>query len=180
LRPGRPGPLGLDQPQQVEEVVWRARGPSGQPPRQFIELGEKIVARVSVRRTSLLGEGQAAQQADLGDGVKAVDGPEQFHRRGAVLGERGRITEDGGGVGSAEMCVDQRQRVVDVHLERDRIARRRGAFAAQHADEPLVAVEPPARLFVPVRRKKATPPSISASKLASDGAQSTEYGTDSM
>ena len=29
---GRPGPLGLDQPQQVEEVVRRVRGASGQPP----------------------------------------------------------------------------------------------------------------------------------------------------
>ena len=70
---GRPGPLGLDQPQQVEEVVRRGRGPSGQPPRQFVELGEQIVARVTVRRTGLLGQGQAAQHADLGLGVEAVD-----------------------------------------------------------------------------------------------------------
>jgi hypothetical protein len=145
---GRPGPLGLDQPQQVKEVVRRTRGPSGQPPRQFIQLGEQIVARVTVRRTGLVGKGQAAQQADLGGGVEAVDGREQFHRRGAVLGEPGRITKDGGGVGSAEMRIDQRRRVVGVPLEGDRLARRRGVFAAQHADEPLVAVEPPAGLLV--------------------------------
>ena len=138
----------------------------------------QIVARLGVCAPGLLGDGQPAQQADLGDDVEAVDDREQLHRRGAVLRQAGGITEDGGSDGAAQMRVDQRGRVVGVPIERDRLARRGGAFAAQDIGEPLIAVEPPAGLLVAGPAQEGEPAFDLCDQARSDGAQSAEYGTD--
>ena len=39
----RPGPLGLEQPQQVQEVARRVRGAGGQPPRHLVQFGQQAV-----------------------------------------------------------------------------------------------------------------------------------------
>ena len=62
----RPGPLGLEQPQQVQEVAGRVRGASGQPPGQLVQFGQQAAALVRVRAAGLPGQGQPAQQP--GDG----------------------------------------------------------------------------------------------------------------
>ena len=62
-------------------------------------------------------------------------------------GEADRITEDGGDDRMVDMREAERQRVVGVPVDRDRLSRRGGAFAAQHTGQPPVALEPLADLF---------------------------------
>ena len=93
--PGRPGPLGLGQPQQVQEVVRRVRGADGQPACHLVQLGQQRAALVTVRGTGLPGQGQPAQQAGHGVRVEVQDGRQQRHRRRGVLRQPGRIAEDG-------------------------------------------------------------------------------------
>ena len=69
--PGRPGPLGLEQPQQVQEVVRRVRGACGQPPGHLVQFGQQAAALVTVGGAGLPGQGQPAQQAGHGGRVAA-------------------------------------------------------------------------------------------------------------
>ena len=69
--PGRPRPLGLDQPQQVQEVAGRVRGAFGQPPGQLVQFGQQAAALVRVRVAGLPGQGQPAQQPGDGGRVEA-------------------------------------------------------------------------------------------------------------
>ena len=70
---GRPGPLGLEQPQQVQEVVRRVRGAFGQPPGHLVQFGQQVAALVRVRVAGLPGQGQPAQQAGHAGRVDARD-----------------------------------------------------------------------------------------------------------
>ena len=79
---GRPGPLGLDQPQQVQEVVRRIRGPPGQPPRQLVQLGEQIArarrrpsARASSARARPRSRRISASGVEAVDSLRAVPSP---------------------------------------------------------------------------------------------------------
>ena len=68
---GRPRPLGLQQPQQVQEVAGRVRGAGGQPPGQLVQFRQQGAARFRVRVAGLPGQGQRAQQAGDGGRVEA-------------------------------------------------------------------------------------------------------------
>jgi hypothetical protein len=59
----RPGPLGLEQPQQVQEIVRRVRGAGGQPPGRLVQFGQQAGPFVAIRGAGLPGQGQPAQQA---------------------------------------------------------------------------------------------------------------------
>jgi hypothetical protein len=63
---GRPGPLGFEEPQQVQEVVRRVSGAFGQPPGHPVQFGQQAAALVRVRAAGQPGQGQPAQQT--GDG----------------------------------------------------------------------------------------------------------------
>ena len=130
---GRPGPLGLEQPQQVQEVRRRVRGACGQPPRHIVQFGQQTTALVTMACPGLPGEGQPAQQAGHGSRVDAQGSRQQRHRRRGVLRQAGQIAEDGGGDRAADMRVEKRQRVVGVPVDGDRLTGCGGAFAAQHA-----------------------------------------------
>ena len=69
--PHRPGPLGLEQPQQMHEVVRRVHGTRSQPPRHLIQFGQQSGALVTVAGAGLLGEGEPAQQVGHGGRVEA-------------------------------------------------------------------------------------------------------------
>ena len=68
---GRPRPLGLDQPQQVQEVVRRVGGACGQPPGHLVQFGQQGAALAAIGGAGLAGEGQPAQQAGHGGRVEA-------------------------------------------------------------------------------------------------------------
>ena len=126
---GRPGPLGLDQPQQVPEVLRRVRGAGGQPPRHLIQFGQQIAAFITVAVSGLPGEGQPAQQVHHSGRVGARDRRHQRLRRRAVPRQASRIAEDGGGSCAAEMRVEECDRVARVPVGGRRLSGRGCAFA---------------------------------------------------
>ena len=69
-----PGPLGLYEPQHVQEIVRRVRGALGEPPRHLVQFGQQTGALVAVAGAGLPGQGQSAQQARHGGRVVAWDG----------------------------------------------------------------------------------------------------------
>ena len=144
----RPGPLGLDQPQQVREVARRVRGAFGQPPRHLVQLGQQTVALVTIGGAGLPGQGQPAQQPGPGGRVAAGGRRQQRHRRRRMPRQGGKIAEDGRGDRTRDMREEKRQRVAGVPVAEDRRTTRfSGAFAAQHTSQPLVAVEDLAGVF---------------------------------
>ena len=54
----RPGPLGLQPPQQVPKVVRGVRGTGSQPARRLVQFRQQSGALVTVAGAGLLGEGQ--------------------------------------------------------------------------------------------------------------------------
>ncbi|GAB3828708.1 hypothetical protein GCM10027610_014090 [Dactylosporangium cerinum] len=66
-----PGPLRLEQPQQVQEIVRRIRGPCGQPLSHIVQFGKQTAALVTMTVTGLPGEGKPVQQVGHGDRVEA-------------------------------------------------------------------------------------------------------------
>ena len=140
--PGRPGPLGLEQPQQVKEVLRRVRGAVGQPPRHLVELGQQTGALVTFGGASLGGEREPAQHVEPGGGVQGLEGCEQRLRGRGVPAHAVGIIEDGGGDRMRDERMQQRCRVVAEAVDRLRLAARGGVFAAQHAGQPAIAVEP--------------------------------------
>jgi hypothetical protein len=51
----RPSPLGLEQPQQVQEVLRGVRGARGKSPRNIVQLGQQLGALGTVRGAGLPG-----------------------------------------------------------------------------------------------------------------------------
>jgi hypothetical protein len=134
----RPGPLRLEQPQQVHEVCRRVRGAGGQPPGHLVQFGQYNVAFVAVACADLRGEGEPAQHVGHGGRVEARSSQLQRHRSRGVPCQADRIVEDRRGDRVAEMRVEKRERVVGVCVRR---GCRGDDFAAQHAGQPLVRVE---------------------------------------
>ena len=128
---GRPGPLGLDEPQQVQEVAGRVRGAFGQPPGQLVQFGQQAAARarVRVRVAGLPGQGQRAQQAGDAGRVEAGEHRNELHGGRGVPLQAGLVAEDGGGVRMTEMSMKLSQRVAGVLVGGNRIIGRGRAVA---------------------------------------------------
>ena len=59
---GGPSPLGLQQPQHVQEIHGRVCGPCGQPPDQLIQFGQQSGSFVGCSASGVGGQGQSAKQ----------------------------------------------------------------------------------------------------------------------
>jgi hypothetical protein len=139
----RPRPLGLDQPQQVQEVVRRVGGAGAEPLRHVVEFGQQPGALVLARRPDLPGDGEPAQQVGHGRRVEAERRRQQRHRGLGVLGQASRITEQGRCDRPGEMRDENGNRVVGEPVDGDGI----GAIPPQHVGQPPVAAEPLADLL---------------------------------
>ena len=115
-------------------------------PHHLLQFGQQPGALVTVRGAGLPGQGQPAQQTGHGGRVDPRR-PAAAASPPRCAGPGRQIAEDGGGDRAGEMRVEKRQRVAGVPVGGGRL-RRGGAFAAQHADQPPVAVEPLADLLV--------------------------------
>ena len=143
----RPGPLGLDQPQQVQEVR-PARPRRGRPatasPRP---VRPADAALVTAAGAGLPGEGQPAQQVGHGGRVEAGGSRQQRHRRRGVPRQAGRSPKMA--AASARVtCAWSSASGLSAYRSGDCLTGRGGGFAAQHAGQPPVAVEPLAGLLV--------------------------------
>ena len=119
---GRPSPLGLQQPQQVQEIhgcVFRA---GGQPTDQLLEFSEQRGTLVRGNGSGMRGEGQTAKQAGHRGYVVAEGKGQRLHRRGGVMSQARRIVEDGGGNRAAEMSIERHRRDFGVPVDRRRLA----------------------------------------------------------
>ncbi len=138
-----PGPLGLDQPQQMQEVRRRVGGPSGQPLRHVVQFRQQQASLVTLGGPGFPGQGEAPQQVGHGGGVAPQNRRQEHHRRRGVPGQTVPIAEDGGGDGAGDVGEEKGQRVAGVGLD----GHRGSALPAQDASQPPVAVERLADLF---------------------------------
>ena len=145
----RPGPLGLEQPHQVQEVLRRVGGAGGEPSRQPVQLGDQAVALAGVGgRLSLPGEGEPAQHARHGADVEGRACHHQRHRGCGVPVQILGLAEDRRSDGAADMRVQERRRVVGVALGGDRLSSRGGVLATERGHEPPVVGDPLGTLLV--------------------------------
>ena len=176
----RPGPLGLEQPHEVQEVLRCVRGPFGQPPGHLVQFGHEAVALVDVgRRLGLPGESEPAQHAARGAHVDARHcRQQQRHRRRGVPVQVRRIAEDRGDERAGDVRMQERGRVVGVAVGGDRLAGaggapRRGACPPATGD--CRSTGRSARYRYGARR--LVPPRSPPTQTSSDGAQSSRSGT---
>ena len=139
--PDRPGPLGLDQPQQVQEVLRRVRGAGGEPPRLLVQRGQQLTAVVAVARGDLGGESQSAQQVEHRNRIETRGGRQQRRGRCRVPGQGGPVAEHRRADRAVDVREEQRDGIVGVLVGVDRLTGHEGALAAQHTRQPPVADE---------------------------------------
>jgi hypothetical protein len=73
----RPGPLSLDRPQQVSEVVRRVRGASRQPAGHVVQPEQQLATLGPVGGAGLPGEGEPVQQAGDRGGIEPLSTRQQ-------------------------------------------------------------------------------------------------------
>ena len=137
----RPCPLGLQQPQQVQEILRRIGGAVGQPPRHLVKFAEQSVSLSTVRSADLSRQSQSSQHAGHCAGVFSGRGRHQRHGCCGVALESGLIAEDGGGHRVKAACKKKGCWGVAVPGDGYRRAGCGGAFAAHRIDHPLVGLK---------------------------------------
>ena len=168
--PGRPGPLGLGQPHQVQEVVRRVRGPFSQPASVLVQFGQQPGALVTVGCAGLLGQGQPAQRPGHGHPVLTRGGRQQRHRRRGVPGQAAKSPKMAAATARLESAWRSASGLPAYRSAGAASAAAGRRLAARRP--PPVAVEPLADLLVPGHARNSSPASTSATKPSSAGAQS--------
>ena len=82
--PDRPGPLGVDELEQVEEVPGGVAGPTGEPPPALVELPEQRRALGGAGRSGAPGQREGLPHVGQRGLVEALDEGEHLQRRGGV------------------------------------------------------------------------------------------------
>ena len=114
---GGPGPLGLQQPQQVQEIHGRVFGASAQPDNQHPPTSDSNPGRSSAQRFERRQQSKAPQQTGHRGHIVAEGKRQRLHRRGGVSSQARQIIEDRGRDRAAEMSIERHRRVVGVPVD---------------------------------------------------------------